>query len=119
MDGRRGRWPSAAAAGGPPGARRSSPVLRPTCRAKRCFRRCGTRWPNETVAVQAQHPGRPCRRRRGPPRRLGSSVTETLLLDNSAWARFGDAALDDDRVTELADALEAGRVATWLPLLLE
>jgi predicted nucleic acid-binding protein len=46
-------------------------------------------------------------------------VTETLLLDNSAWARFGDAALDDDRVAELADALEGGRIATSLPFLLE
>ena len=46
-------------------------------------------------------------------------MTETLLLDNSAWARFGDPALDDDRVAELADALEGGRVATCLPFLLE
>jgi predicted nucleic acid-binding protein len=46
-------------------------------------------------------------------------VTATLLLDNSAWARFGDAALDDQRVSELADALEAGRIGTCLPFLLE
>jgi predicted nucleic acid-binding protein len=46
-------------------------------------------------------------------------VTDTLLLDNSAWARLGDPALGDDRVTELADALEAGRIATCLPFLLE
>jgi predicted nucleic acid-binding protein len=46
-------------------------------------------------------------------------VTETLLLDNSAWARLADPALGDDRVTELADAFEAGRVATCLPFLLE
>jgi predicted nucleic acid-binding protein len=46
-------------------------------------------------------------------------VTVTLLLDNSAWARIADAALSDDRVTELADALEAGRIATCLPFLLE
>jgi predicted nucleic acid-binding protein len=46
-------------------------------------------------------------------------VTGTLLLDNSAWARFADAALGDDRVTELAEALEAGRIATCLPFLLE
>jgi predicted nucleic acid-binding protein len=46
-------------------------------------------------------------------------VSETLLLDNSAWARFADSALSDDRVTELADALEAGRIATCLPFLLE
>jgi predicted nucleic acid-binding protein len=46
-------------------------------------------------------------------------VTETLLLDNSAWGRLGDPALDDQRVTELADALEAGHLATCLPFLLE
>jgi predicted nucleic acid-binding protein len=46
-------------------------------------------------------------------------VTETLLVDNSAWVRIGDPALADDRVTELADALEAGRLATCLPFLLE
>lgn len=46
-------------------------------------------------------------------------MTETLLIDNSAWARLADPALGDDRVTEVADALEAGRIATCLPLLLE
>jgi predicted nucleic acid-binding protein len=46
-------------------------------------------------------------------------VTETLLLDNSAWARLADPALDHDRVTEIADAFEAGRIATCLPFLLE
>jgi predicted nucleic acid-binding protein len=46
-------------------------------------------------------------------------VTATLLIDNSAWARLGDPALDENRVTELADALEAGRLATCLPFLLE
>jgi predicted nucleic acid-binding protein len=46
-------------------------------------------------------------------------VTATLLLDNSAWARLVDPALDDDRVAEVADALEAGRIATCLPFLLE
>jgi predicted nucleic acid-binding protein len=46
-------------------------------------------------------------------------VTATLLLDNSAWARLADPAVDDERVTELADALEAGRIATCLPFLLE
>jgi predicted nucleic acid-binding protein len=46
-------------------------------------------------------------------------VTETLLLDNSAWARLGDPALDADRLSELADAFEAGRIATCLPFLLE
>jgi predicted nucleic acid-binding protein len=46
-------------------------------------------------------------------------VTDTLLLDNSAWARLGDPNLSDVRAGEIADALEAGRVATCLPFLLE
>jgi len=46
-------------------------------------------------------------------------VSDTLLIDNSAWARLADPALGDDRVTELADALEAGRIATCLPFVLE
>ena len=46
-------------------------------------------------------------------------MTQTLLLDNSAWARLADPALSDDRVNEIADALEAGRIATCLPFLLE
>jgi hypothetical protein len=41
-------------------------------------------------------------------------VTETLLLDNSAWARLSDPALSGDRVSEIADALEAGRIASSL-----
>jgi predicted nucleic acid-binding protein len=46
-------------------------------------------------------------------------VTGTLLLDHSAWARLGDPALSDARASEIADALEAGRIATSLPFLLE
>jgi predicted nucleic acid-binding protein len=46
-------------------------------------------------------------------------VTDPLLLDNSAWARLGDAALSDARAGEIADALEDGRIATCLPFLLE
>ena len=46
-------------------------------------------------------------------------MTETLLLDNSAWARLADPALSDARASEIADALEAGRIATCLPFLLE
>jgi predicted nucleic acid-binding protein len=46
-------------------------------------------------------------------------VTEALLLDNSAWARLAHPALSDARVTEIADAFEAGLVATCLPFLLE
>ena len=46
-------------------------------------------------------------------------MTETLLLDNSAWARLNDPALSDARAEEIADALEAGRIATCLPFLLE
>ena len=44
-------------------------------------------------------------------------ITGTLLLDNSAWVRL--AALDDERAAEIADAIEAGRVATCMPFLLE
>ena len=40
-----------------------------------------------------------------------------LLLDNSAWARLG--AVRSARAAEIADALEAGRLATCLPFLLE
>jgi predicted nucleic acid-binding protein len=46
-------------------------------------------------------------------------VTQTLLLDNSAWARLADPALSDDRLSEIADALQRGHVATCLPFLLE
>jgi predicted nucleic acid-binding protein len=46
-------------------------------------------------------------------------VTQTLLLDNSAWARLNDPALSDARAGEIADALEAGRIAICLPFLLE
>lgn len=46
-------------------------------------------------------------------------MTATLLLDNSAWARLDDPALSDARAGEIADALEAGRIATCLPFLLE
>jgi predicted nucleic acid-binding protein len=46
-------------------------------------------------------------------------VTETLLLDNSAWARLDHPSLSDARAGEIADALEAGRIATCLPFLLE
>ncbi len=43
----------------------------------------------------------------------------TLLLDNSAWVRLGDAALSDERVLELGAAIEDGRVAVCLPFILE
>jgi predicted nucleic acid-binding protein len=46
-------------------------------------------------------------------------VTTTLLLDNSAWARLGDAALPAGGADEIADALEAGRIAACVPFLLE
>jgi predicted nucleic acid-binding protein len=46
-------------------------------------------------------------------------VTRDLLLDNSAWARLGHAALAQERIDEIADALEERRVATCLPFLLE
>jgi predicted nucleic acid-binding protein len=46
-------------------------------------------------------------------------VTTTLLLDNSAWVRLADPRLSAERVGEVADSLEAGRIATCLPFLLE
>jgi predicted nucleic acid-binding protein len=46
-------------------------------------------------------------------------VTRALLLDNSAWVRLADPALPGGRAGELADALEAGRIAACLPFLLE
>lgn len=42
-----------------------------------------------------------------------------LLLDNSAWARLGDASLPADRADEIAFALEAGHIGACLPFLLE
>ncbi len=46
-------------------------------------------------------------------------MSAELLLDNSAWARLGDAALPPQRAEEIATALEDGRVAVCLPFLLE
>jgi predicted nucleic acid-binding protein len=45
------------------------------------------------------------------------TVERTLLLDNSAWVRLPS--LAGDRAAEIAAALEAGRIATCLPFLLE
>ena len=42
---------------------------------------------------------------------------DTLLLDNSAWVRLSR--LEGERAGEIAAALEAGRIATCLPFLLE
>jgi predicted nucleic acid-binding protein len=46
-------------------------------------------------------------------------VTTTLLLDNSAWVRLADAALPVERAGEIAEELEAGRIAASLPFMLE
>jgi predicted nucleic acid-binding protein len=46
-------------------------------------------------------------------------VNTRVLLDNSAWVRLTAPALPHERSSELADALEAGLVATCLPFLLE
>lgn len=46
-------------------------------------------------------------------------MSAELLLDNSAWARLGDPSLPPDRAGEIADAIEAQRLATCLPFLLE
>ncbi len=46
-------------------------------------------------------------------------MTTTLLLDNSAWVRLSETALPGERADEIANALEAGRIAACLPFLLE
>jgi predicted nucleic acid-binding protein len=46
-------------------------------------------------------------------------VIGPVLLDNSAWARLGDPELAIERLDEIAGAVEASRVATCLPFLLE
>jgi predicted nucleic acid-binding protein len=46
-------------------------------------------------------------------------LTAELLIDNSAWARLDQPALAQERAEEIADWLEAGRIATCLPFLLE
>lgn len=43
----------------------------------------------------------------------------TLLLDNSAWARLGQASLPAERAAEIADAVEAGQIFACLPFFLE
>lgn len=42
-----------------------------------------------------------------------------LLLDNSAWAHLAHPSLPDSRTSEVADALEAGKLVVSLPFLLE
>lgn len=46
-------------------------------------------------------------------------MSATRLLDNSAWVRLGHPAVPDQRASEIAGALEEGRIATCLPFLLE
>ena len=46
-------------------------------------------------------------------------MTTTLLLDNSAWVRIADTALERERADEIAGALESGRIVVCLPFLLE
>lgn len=46
-------------------------------------------------------------------------MIDTLLMDNSAWARLGAVALDPARRDEVADAMQAGRLVVSLPFLLE
>ncbi len=42
-----------------------------------------------------------------------------LLLDNSAWSRIVNGALDDERAETVADWIEQRHLATCLPFLLE
>jgi predicted nucleic acid-binding protein len=46
-------------------------------------------------------------------------VSVEFLLDNSAWARLGDASLPAGRADEIASSLEAGQIGVCLPFLLE
>lgn len=46
-------------------------------------------------------------------------MTAELLLDNSAWSRLDQPAVAQNRVEEIAEWLEQGRIATCLPFLLE
>lgn len=46
-------------------------------------------------------------------------MTAKLLLDNSAWARLDQRAVEQARAEEIAGWLEQGRIATCLPFLLE
>ena len=43
----------------------------------------------------------------------------TLLIDNSAWVRLADPGVSDERAADVAEAIEARRIATCLPFLLE
>jgi hypothetical protein len=46
-------------------------------------------------------------------------LTAKLLLDNSAWARLDQRAVEQERAEEIAGWLEQGLIATCLPFLLE
>jgi predicted nucleic acid-binding protein len=46
-------------------------------------------------------------------------LSSALLIDTSAWARLWDDAVPDTRAIEIAEDLEAGRIAVCLPFLLE
>ena len=78
--------------------------------------RDAARSPTASAAASCPSTAAPPTRSAAP---AGRAVTGTLLLDNSAWARLADPALEDERAAELAEALEDGRVAACLPFLLE
>lgn len=46
-------------------------------------------------------------------------MSAALLIDNSAWSRLWDGSLPAPRADEIADDLDAGRIAICLPFLLE
>jgi predicted nucleic acid-binding protein len=46
-------------------------------------------------------------------------LTEAILLDNSAWSRFGHPSLPAARAHEIADAFEQGKLIVSLPFLLQ
>jgi predicted nucleic acid-binding protein len=50
---------------------------------------------------------------------LGTRLTGSFLLDNSAWARLGHRHLPASRSDEVAAAIESGQIVVCLPFLLE
>ena len=46
-------------------------------------------------------------------------MTDELLIDNSAWSHIVQRSISNERLTDIADAIRAGRIYVSLPLLLE
>ena len=50
---------------------------------------------------------------------MGEVVSDDLLIDNSAWSHIVQRSISQDRLTDVADAIRAGRIHVSLPFLLE